>query len=274
MLGLGLGLSLGSRRRRRFDPWASLEALLAPGATRLEILWPAPRFWFSDAAGTVPWVSGPVRGWRSTAGTLFAQPTNADFAPSVGAFPNGNAALSFDGVDDWLQSAAAVDFSASDKVMTMSGTRTSVTGTRIAFELGVNTANTNGTFYLAEPNDTSISSSSAFAVRGTVLRLVTTGTFGTPRSSVLTGYADIGAPSYALRRNGTAAGSGSDSLGSGNFASGLRLNLGSRLTGTPGTASFRFAGLMGPMVFRGGPLPDLTTIAAAEAIINQHVGAY
>lgn len=279
MLGVGLGLTSIATRRRGATLWQALDALLSPGAVRLEILWPAPQFWFSDAAGLVPWVSGPVRGWRSTAGTLFSQPTNADFAPGAGAFRNGNAALSLDGVDDWLQSAAALDLSGSDGLVVMAGLRRLAAGVpRVIAELGTS-SNTHGGWYLVFENSDNFRASysgrgARFGQAGDTANAINLG--GTNLTTVLTAQQALqsGAPA-TIRRDGVLAGtSANTSFGTGNFAAGQRLNIGARNSGAPGTVSLWLHALLGPLVIRSGALPDAATIAASEAIINQHVGAY
>lgn len=257
-------------------PWELLSGLLSPGSTSLDIWWPHQTFWFSDAAGLVPWVSGPVRGWRSTRGTLLAQPTNADYAPTAGVFSNGNAALSYDGVDDRLQSASAYDLSASDSLTLFASARRDAapSGSQSLCETGVNTASQGG-FYLI--NELAVGNRMNYAGRGgragNSADFTTAPNLGTGAvDMVLTAQQALnsGLPS-TLRMNGALRGTSTNTdFGGGNFASDLRLNVGARNAG----ASIFWKGLIGPLVIRGGPLLPEATIAAAEVIINQHVGAY
>lgn len=266
---LGLGLSLTARRASGFNPGAALLALLTPGATRLEILWPGYAYWFQDAAGTVPCTAPgqSVMGWRSMAGTLFAQATGVN-APVIAALPNGNLALQFDGLNDWLQSAAAVDFSASDKLMMIAGVRPlTQAAAQMTVEMSANAGSNAGTMHVLCHAGTN----RGMAARGsaTLVQVANSdAAWAAPTNLVLTGLADIAADSSILRINGAQKNQSSADLGSGNFGNHV-VYLGRR-----GGSSLPVDGLIGPVVMRGGALPSTTVVADAEGIINGHMGAY
>lgn len=261
------------------NPWDRLDAILRPGSTKLEILWPDFRFWFQDVLGTVPvtTIGQSVRTWRSVSGTLFTQPTNVSFAPVVAALPNGNLALLYDGVNDWLQSAAPIDFSASDGLTNIIGVRVGPRFGNLAilclgtsfgvaggFVLEKNIANNTTLRYLGRGNRTNIAGDNADITNlgGAAVTLV-----GTTQQSLQSGQP------ATIRRNGVLVGSSANtSFGAGNFAGGYRLNIGAYLSGTPGTASSFFDGMTGPIAFRGGALMSALVLAQAEAIPNAYMG--
>ncbi|WP_157971193.1 hypothetical protein [Pseudogemmobacter bohemicus] len=270
MIGIGISLSISANTivdsEVKVEPWEVLFNTLSPNSTRLEILWPDPHFWFSDSAGMVPWVSGPVRGWRSTAGTLFNQPTNSDFAPSATAFANGNVALSFDGVDDTLTSDIIYPLGPTSEYlhmggMVISGVNISTSYSHVAgiyqdisrrLDL---TARSTATLYgvqaVGRVTGTNLLSSLPNDISRRGLPFIFQQSLTSTRLDFL--YKDSVAITANTPATGTLSASGSFPYAIGSQASGMPM-------------------IVGPLVLREGLLPSALALAAAESIINDYIG--
>ena len=262
-----VALSQGGAR-----PEDKIYNLLAPGATRLQINWPDNRYWFQDAAGTVPVTSAGqmIRCWKPRFGVDLVQSVNSDYAPLASTLPNGALSATFDGVDDYLQSSTSLDFSTSDEILMMAGLRKLMDGptAKIVCELGTNTNTDNGAAYLAAP--VTNAANYGCATKGTAMGQAsyTNAAIAAPHTAVLAGYGDISADFCRLRVNGAQVAQSVSDQGTGNFGN-FTLFVGRR-----NGAALPLNARLGPLILRGGPLPDIATIQAVEAIINQHVGAY
>jgi len=143
--------------------------------------------------------------------------------------------LWFDGIDDCLQSATAIDFGNSDEMTVCVGARKLTDASqRSLIELGASVDANDGTFQLTAPNGASTS----YAIRSRGTNTVTaeaTG-FAQPDMAILTGQIDISSDLLTLRRNGVQVATSSSDQGSSNFAN-ATLFVGAR-----NNASDRFSG--------------------------------
>ena len=222
---------------------------------------------FQDAAGTTPVTATgqPVgrmldksgRGNHATQSTAGSRPTFRD----VG----GLRYLEFDGIDDFLVTAA-IDFTASDNVSVFAGARKLTDATvAILAELSVNATANNGAWFLAAPL-TAATGNSSFLSRGTISQSATgAATFVAPSSAVLTGLADISAPSVENRRNGVSLATNTTGQGAGNYGN-YPLYIGRR-----GGATLQFTGHVYGLIVRGA-LSDATTISSTERYLAAKTG--
>ncbi|MFN4061571.1 MAG: SGNH/GDSL hydrolase family protein [Paracoccus hibiscisoli] len=269
MLGLGLGIGAsgvraapGSGPVTQPPPGPVADILTAlPGGT---VLWPDPRYWFQDSAGTLPVTAEGqrIRCWVAQDGTQWVQTGADSAAPVAGRFPNGEWGVLFGGAQ-WLVSQAAVDLSGQTQAALFIGARKTADAT-------------NGVLIEQGPNATTAPGFNIFAPAGTIeyrqwLRVGSSNTsisfdsdlYAAPHSAALTGLFTTGAQQVA-RVNGTQQATAAPA---GMLARDV-IHLGARA----GANSF-FSGLIGPVVLRGGPLPDSVAIATIEAIVTARVAA-
>lgn len=168
--------------------------------------------------------------------------------------------LQFDGVDDWL-STAAIDFSGTDEVTCFTGVRRLGDGNvGTVLELSGNSAATNGTFALFDRGVTS-PSSVTFRVRGDLNKLITIVLESlTPLSSVYSGVAKNSTNYLTLSRNGLDIGGSGGSAGAGNLINSI-LYVGRR-AGT----SLPFHGRIFGLIARG-VLSSTAEIRQAEKLL-------
>jgi hypothetical protein len=176
--------------------------------------------------------------------------------------------LQFDGVDDWL-STAAIDFSGTDKMSVFAGVRKlSDAAYQQVIELTSSADTQNGSFGIAVATNTGDASrrTYGFATRGTVQRnLQTIGPHAAPDSSVLTGQLDNAAATgsqIVQRRNGQAGNVLGDiePTSAGNYANST-LFIGRR-----NGASLAYNGLLFGLVARG-VLSSTAEIRQAEKLL-------
>lgn len=142
--------------------------------------------------------------------------------------------LAFDGSDDSM-STSAIDFTGTNKMSVFAGvTKLSDAAQAALAELSATIASNNGSFLLSAPN--SAAANYNFSSKGTTQVDNTVTTYAAPITSVVTGIADIGAPSNIIRINGAQAGSQVGSQGTGNYGNhslfiGSRNNASARLNG-------------------------------------------
>lgn len=142
--------------------------------------------------------------------------------------------LYFDGVDDRMATPANVNLSSTNKLTAIAGVRKlrdTVSGANtigMVAELTIDAPANNGGFWLAAP-DTANAYRYSVLSRGTSFVLIGTNstTYNAPVTNVQTGVMNIGAPSLALRLNGTQVASSTSSQGTGNYAN-ASLFVGSR----------------------------------------------
>jgi hypothetical protein len=85
---------------------------------------------------------------------------------------------------------------------------------------------------------------------------------------VVTGLADITAPSVSVRYNGASLGTVSTTQGTGPYSN-LPLNIGRRGNGT-----LPYNGYLYSLIVRFGPAMTASDIAVTEAWVNSKTGAY
>ncbi|MTH61214.1 hypothetical protein [Paracoccus litorisediminis] len=250
---------------------ASAESRLAQvlaGGSSLEILWPHPKYWFQDVAGTRPVTAAgqPIRCWKTISGTMrFIQPTSDDRAPVAARMPNGNWVAYFDGVDDGLQSDTNLDWSINSYGMVMAGLRKlGADGTtQCAIEQGPQSSASDG-WSIFGPVGTSqwrAYSRQAGSAGGSS---VTEGTYSGDNTSIVSALLDGVVGRVYLRVAGIQRG-----YSSGPTAGALvsdKVNLGCR-----DMRNTYFNGYIGPVVMRSGPHPNEAALVAADALINDHL---
>jgi hypothetical protein len=173
--------------------------------------------------------------------------------------------LRFDGTDDSL-STGNIDFSAVDKMTVHAGLRKGSDAAQGIFtELTSSIASNNGGFLLSAPN--SAAANYNFSSKGTTLVNNTVTTYTAPITSVITGQADISAPSNIIRVNGSQVGSVSTSQGTGTYAN-AALYIGRR-----GGSTLPFNGNLYHLIVRGAQ-STAAQITSAETWVNEKTGAY
>lgn len=182
--------------------------------------------------------------------------------------------LSFDGTDDWLQSAATINPGAVDKAQVFAGVRKlSDAAGAILLEASVDSNLNGGSFFVSAPN--TAGSNYGFSLRGTAVSSFTATTYAAPITNVLSCQYDIAQPDRATeivpRANGltpTLAGAGAISAGTGNFLTYTHFI--GRRAGT----SFPLNGRVYQTVMRYGPNLSAAQITQTETFVNSKTGAY
>jgi hypothetical protein len=180
--------------------------------------------------------------------------------PTLQQDASGYYYLSYDGVDDWMQTAS-VDFSATDKMTVWAGVHKASDAARGVFaELG--NAPGTATFQLNAPSTTATADFN-WTVAGSIAVSATSPTsHAAPVSRVVVGTADISGDSSVLRINGTQAASSSSDQGTGNYRNAV-LYFGRR-----GGTTLPFNGREYQTIIRGA-----TTSAAQLSAIEQFVAS-
>ena len=187
--------------------------------------------------------------------------TATDYDADPAKFP---AYLSFDGVDDALQTGN-IDFTSTDKMTVWAGvTKLSDAATSIILEHSANWNLNNGTFLVVAQGP---SGNFEFGSRGTSQVVTLRSGFQAPINANLSMSANIGGPSLADRINGVSSAVSTLSQGTGNYGN-YPLYIGAR-AGT----SFYFNGRLGCLIIRGAYSTE-SQIAAAERYANSKIGAY
>lgn len=175
--------------------------------------------------------------------------------------------LEFDGVDDFL-STAAIDFTATDEVTLFAGVRKlSDAATGMVVETGAGTVP--ASFYMLAPA-AAATANYRFLSNGTITGAATAtspASYAAPHSAVLTGQGDISADLSILRVNGTQVATSAADQGTGNYGN-LPLYIGRR-AGTSLPFNGHLYGLT--TVSR---LATAAEIASNEMWLNQKTGAY
>lgn len=224
---------------------------------------------FQDAAKTTPVtaVGQPVGAINDISGRgNHATQVTSTSRPVLQQDGGGRYYLAFDGVDDFLVTGS-IDFTVTDKMTTWIGLRK---GADAAFapviELSASLAANNGTFYIATPN--SATPSLGFATKGTTQSLLVVGSgWAAPVSLVLTGQADIAAPSGVFRANGGQIAANAISQGTGTYGN-YPIYIGRRA----GTSS-PFTGSLYSLIVRGAA-SNAGQITGAESYVNFKTGAF
>lgn len=227
---------------------------------------------FQDSAGTVPVtaVGQPVgkildksgRGNHATQAATVSRPLLQQDS-------SGRYYLAFDGVDDFLVTAA-INFTATDKMSVMAGLRKlSDAGRGIVVELSSSYANS-GAFGMTAPDSAASDLGWHINGAGTTWSDQAIAGSAAPFSSVMTGTANLSAAAGSqagLRSNGTNAAAHLMAVGGGNFGN-YPLYIGRR-----GGATLPFSGRIYSLIVRGA-LSSQAQIEQAERHLNQRTGAY
>jgi len=222
---------------------------------------------FQDSAGTTPVtaVGQPVGKIldKSGRGNHASQTTSAS-RPTLQQDSNGMYYLSFDGVDDWLQTAS-IDFTGTDKMTVWAGVRKlSDAATGVLAELSTNSDSTNGTFVLAA----SVGGNTYWTQsRGTVRSVQNATGYVAPNSAVLVAEAKISTDTLRLHVNNAAPRSSATDQGTGTYGN-YPLYIGRR-----GGTTLPFNGRLYGLIVRGAASSD-GQIAAGEAWVNGKTRAY
>lgn len=216
---LSLGLSLTSVALRRGGP--SVASLFASGA--VGDYWSADDTsrLYQDTAGTSPiTTSGQKVARRDWArGVISSRQATVDSQPTY-TVAGGLHGLTYDGVNDWLTSAANLDLSGTDTLTVIYGVRKlSDAAAGMVAELSATTASNAGTFLLGAP--ITAAANYGWNARGDILpaTYVSPSNFPAPHSAVLTGTCDISADATSLRVNGAVTNTDAADRGLGNFGS-------------------------------------------------------
>lgn len=234
----------------------SVQYLTAPaGATQIGFL--------NDAAfaGTIRSISvKEIAGVHAFQGTAASRPIyQIDGA--------GRPYLLFDGVDDFLVTGTITP--GTDKVQAFAGIRKLVDTVTAAVlvESSATAASNTGTFWLLAPASGATQAYQVAARGSGTLVTRTSLAAPAPHTAVVTGLADIAAPSLTLRTN-TVELTGAQTLGTGDFLA-YPLYIGRR-AGT----TLPFNGQLYGLVVRFGPNMSAGTITATENWLNTKTGAY
>lgn len=259
--GRGPNLRVGSAE-------ANVQKLLAAGATSLDVLWPNPKYWFQDAAGTRPVTSvgQPIRCWKSVNGTLtMVQSTSDDRAPVARRMPNGNWVAYFDGVDDGMQSSEDLNWSQETFGMAMAGLRKlgADGATQCAIGQGPASSASDG-WSIFGPVGTSMWRSYC-RMNGTPGgSSVTEMNYSGDNAAVVTCLMD-GSIGRLIHRVGGMQ-RGFSSTPTAGLLARDKLNIGCR----NGNTAY-WNGYMGPVIIRTGAFPDEATLVAADALVNDYM---
>lgn len=154
--------------------------------------------------------------------------------------------LSFNGSNQWMQTAAAVNFSATDEMSVFAGVRkVSDAASGVVIELSTGTLN-NGMFSLFAPSDSTFEF--GFASRGagtTAVSRIDNAAYAAPFFAAQTGLSDISTDTALLRLNGTQVATSATDQGTGNYG-----NYVTYFGARAGTSLF-FNGLMFSTIIRG-----------------------
>jgi len=147
--------------------------------------------------------------------------------------------LSFNGSNQWMQTAAAVNFSATDEMSVFAGVRKVSDAARgTVVELGI------GEVRLRAPN-TNAATNYSYVSTGTLAREAVATPFVAPITNVVTGLSKVAGDTCLIRVNGAQAGSDTGDQGTGNYTNAI-VYFGARA----GSSIF-FNGLMFSTIIRG-----------------------
>jgi hypothetical protein len=135
--------------------------------------------------------------------------------------------LDFDGANDGMASAAAIDFTGTDAMSVFAGARkTDNARNQTIFELSNSIGSKDGSFRVF----CNAANLWASQTKGTVANSIFTTSVGANDLSVLTGVSDISTPSHLFRRNGIQVGANTNTIGTGTYGN-WALYVGSRNNG-------------------------------------------
>ena len=172
--------------------------------------------------------------------------------------------LSFNGVNQWLQTNS-IDFTYGDNMFVSAGVRKlSDAAAGILTELSASAAANNGVFTVSGP---SFAGGAVYAVwsKGTTLVAPTAYSIASPNTSLISGIADISAPSAIIRVNGLQKDIVTTTQGTGNYGN-YPLYIGARA----GTSLFFNGRLYGLVV--AGKSASASEIANTESFLGLNTG--
>lgn len=208
-----------------------------------------------DGSGTVPGVGDPVGYIADKSGRGNHAKQTTDTARPTLQLASGRYYLQFDGVDDFLVTAA-IDFTGTDKMTVVTGVRKesdAAIGTLL--ELSSTSTGNSGTFAIFAPNTNNLPSTNfSWRVRDTVLREATANS-AAPVTRVVTGIGASGSGAQ-IRLDGVLADTG-PVVGMANYEN-YPLYVGRR-----GGTTFPFKGNLYSLLIRGAA-STAAQIAAAE----------
>lgn len=223
---------------------------------------------WQDAARTTPVtaVGQPVGAINDLSGRgNHATQATTTSRPIIQKDGSGRFYLDFDGVDDFL-TTAAINFTGTDKVTMLAGaTKMSDAAVGILMEFTVN-AVTAGSFGLRAPN----SASANYGVHScgtTSAAQSSPATYPAPSTVVLGGIGDVANDIAAIRVNGVQVASAVADQGTGNYANAV-MHIGRR-----GGLTLPFNGRIYSLIVRGAA-STADQITAGENYVNSKTGAY
>lgn len=173
--------------------------------------------------------------------------------------------LSFDGSNDSM-ATNAIDLTGTDKVTVLAGIRKSSDAAQgVVVEFSPTIASNNGSFLLSAPN--SAAANYNWSSKGTTQVNNTVTTYSAPHTSVISGQANIAAPSNIIRVNSSEVGNVTTTQGTGNFGN-HKLFIGRR-----NNASLPFNGRIYSMIIAARTL-TYEELLATESWINRKTGAF
>lgn len=173
---------------------------------------------------------------------------SASASRPVYTLASGLSYLALDGSNDSLLTDA-IDFTGTNKMTVWAGVlKSSDAAQGVVAELSGTIASNNGAFLLSAPN--SAAANYNWSSKGTTQVDNTVTTYTAPNTAVLTGQADIAAPSNIIRVNGAQAGSVATTQGTGNFGN-YPLYIGRR-----NNASLPFNGRLYGLIVLGAAASD------------------
>ena len=221
---------------------------------------------FQDAAGTTPVTEAgqPVGLILDKSGNgHHASQATSTARPLFQIDGSGKHYLAFDGVDDYL-STAAIDLTGTDKVTVFVGTKkiSDAANYSMIASFSENSGAYLGTFALMAPY-LSVFKNYSWTSKGTSEATIHLSEFAGPDLCVITAIGDISAPFASLSRNGTTPVTSAATQGTGNYGS-WPLYIGGR-------GELFFNGNIYSLII-GGALYDAATVIEAEAWVAEKTG--
>lgn len=215
----------------------------------------------TNTVATVDNVSArPVPGIHRIQSTAINRPTLQQDA-------TGRYYLSYNGSNSWMQTAATVDLTSTDKVTLVTGIRKeSDAAVGMVHELSVGVGGNNGSFWLAAPVNNGVANFN-WASKGTAQASANAEPYVAPTTKVITGIGDISGDVSQMRINGAVVSTTTTDQGTGNYGN-YTMYSGAR-AGT----SLYFNGREYFTILRGA-LGTETEYERAERWGNRLVGAF
>ena len=229
---------------------------------------------FQDGAGTVPVtaVGQPVGRIldKSGRGNHAYNPSgNSANCPVLQQDGTGRYYLSFNGVNQWLQTNS-IDFTYGDKMFVSAGVRKlsdAATATIVELSNSATSGANPGSFVLRAPDGAGAATYGGWSCGSIQVQAVTSATYPSPDTKVLTLITNIGGKTVAVMGNSTQIATTNFNQGTGNYGN-HPLYIGARA----GTSMFFNGPLYGLVV--AGKAASASEIASTEAWLNQKTGAY